>query len=855
MYDWLPEALQERGTVVTANRRLARALQQAFAAQQVAAGTAAWETPGIYAWPDWLDAMLEDDGAQEQLPTRINHYQSTLLWERCLRKELDDGVAGAGHIVRLARDSYQRLADWNVGIREVARTVQGRDQRAFASAAGRYIGLLEREGWVDEAGLAALLSARIRDGRVHPSGRFTFAGFDRDRPAVIRLKKQLAEAGCNVRDDAPGEITAPRLLAFETPEAELRAAGAWARRRLEADPGSRIGIVVPGLERDAQRTAGLVREGFVPGYRLSEEVPAEALNVSYGRRLANYALVSVGLLWLRWIVRDLRAADVGHLLRSPLIGAGGAAGRARLELRLRALPDRNWSPAMLTSALQGKEEEATDWLQRVSGLTKLKRELPVSASPAEWAIRIDAILAAAGWPGPGSLASADFQLLNRWRDQLNDLARMDLVSGRMSLETALNQLESMAADGVFQPEAEMTQAHLLGPLEASGLEFDALWLTGMTATGWPPRGSASALVSRRLQEQHGMPDATPTETLEHARRMLGRLCAAAPAVVCSYPRVLEDAEQGPSELLAEVGAIAEKTPGDPGWHAARLVARDGFTTVDDQPPAIDSDERLVGGAGTIQAQLTEPAAAFIGGRLAARALDEQASGLPALLRGNLVHDALYRLYLDKPSREEIAGWADIDRRIADALDFAFARHERNADDALLRLLAMERERVRGLLQTFLRVDVAREAFAVDRVEHKVEFEEAGVRLELRIDRIDRLSDGSIAIIDYKTGAEKTFLTRDGEPKEYQLVAYACAIDEPVAELMLANVDSRSVVFHGAGARNTENWPEVLAAWSDRVRGACVDLSRGDVRIDLRQSADDARPLNLLTRFTERRNDG
>lgn len=352
-----------------------------------------------------------------------------------------------------------------------------------------------------------------------------------------------------------------------------------------------------------------------------------------------------------------------------------------------------------------------------------------------------------------------------------------------------------------------------------------------------------------------MPDATPTETLEHARRMLGRLCAAAPAVVCSYPRVLEDAEQGPSELLAEVGAIAEKTPGDPGWHAARLVARDGFTTVDDQPPAIDSDERLVGGAGTIQAQLTEPAAAFIGGRLAARALDEQASGLPALLRGNLVHDALYRLYLDKPSREEIAGWADIDRRIADALDFAFARHERNADDALLRLLAMERERVRGLLQTFLRVDVAREAFAVDRVEHKVEFEEAGVRLELRIDRIDRLSDGSIAIIDYKTGAEKTFLTRDGEPKEYQLVAYACAIDEPVAELMLANVDSRSVVFHGAGARNTENWPEVLAAWSDRVRGACVDLSRGDVRIDLRQSADDARPLNLLTRFTERRNDG
>ena len=91
-------------------------------------------------------------------------------------------------------------------------------------------------------------------------------------------------------------------------------------------------------------------------------------------------------------------------------------------------------------------------------------------------------------------------------------------------------------------------------------------------------------------------------------------------------------------------------------------------------------------------------------------------------------------------------------------------------------------------------------------------------------------------------------------KEFQLVAYACAIDEPVAELALANVDSRSVVFHAAGARAMENWPDVLAGWADRVRDACAEISRGDVRINRRQSTDDARPLNLLTRFTERRNE-
>ena len=853
MYDWLPQALQDRGTIVTANRRLARTLRQEYSAQQVTAGIAAWETPRIHAWPDWLRSMLEEGGADAELPTLINHHHSTLLWDRCLRKELDDNVVGVSHIVRLARDGYQRLADWNVGIREVARAAQGHDQRAFAAAAGRYLGLIERENWVDEAGLAALLVDRIRDRTIKPAGQFTFAGFDREKPVVARIRETLVEAGCVVRDDPERAAAAPQLYAFDTPEEELRAAGAWARRQLHSDPEARIGIVVPGLERDAERMAGLVREGLVPGYRFSKAVPAEALNVSYGRRLASYALISTGMLWLRWVARDLRAIQVGHLLRSALVGSG-ATGRARMELKLRGLPDREWSPAMISAALKPKGDGAVDWLQRVAGLTKLRREMPASASPAEWAIRFDGILEASGWPGQGALGSADFQLLNRWRDLLNDLARMDLVSSRMSFETALNQLESMAADAVFQPESELTQVHLLGPLEACGIEFDALWLVGMTATEWPARGSASVFVSRRLQEEHGMPDATPAETLEHSRRLLRRLCTAAPLVVCSYPRILDDAEQTPSELLDEYDAVAGEPPVDPGWHAAQLAGRERLVTAADVPPPVDITEKPVGGASTIQAQLTEPVAAFIGGRLAARALDEQSSGLPALLRGTLIHDALYKLYIGKPARDDVAAWTDVDGRVADALDFAFTRHERNADGILLRLLSMERNRVGGLVREFLRVDVSREPFTVYEVEHEVEFAEAGVRLDLRMDRIDRLPDGSLVIIDYKTGAEKTFLNREREPREYQLVAYACALTEPVAELALANVDSRSIVFRGAGIRDTENWPDVLAQWSQRVRDACAAMARGDVRMNLRQSADDARALNLLTRFTELRNE-
>ena len=94
MYEWLPESLSKAGTVVTANRRLSRALKDQFALQQLAAGEKAWRSPEIYAWQDWLVQLTSDISDQDNLPTRLNANQSQVLWERCLRKEVGNAEAG-----------------------------------------------------------------------------------------------------------------------------------------------------------------------------------------------------------------------------------------------------------------------------------------------------------------------------------------------------------------------------------------------------------------------------------------------------------------------------------------------------------------------------------------------------------------------------------------------------------------------------------------------------------------------------------------------------------------------------------------------------------------------------------------
>jgi len=862
MYQWLTDALQGPSTVISANRRLARVLREAFTEQQLQSGKLAWQSPAIYSWQDWLEKLTLSASDQDALPTRINQHQSQLLWERCLNKEIGATVSGLASLVRLSGDTWQRLADWRVSIREVAAAARSDDQRLFAAAAGHYLGILERENWVDDAGLGLLVEDLIRTGRSIIMANVTFVGFDRERPVLASIKAMLAKQGCAVHSAPSPDVAASVCLqSFATVDAELRAAGAWAREQLEENPDHNIAIVAGKLEQQADQKTRLVRDGLVPGWQYAPPSVAHSVNVSYGRKLKDFPAVAIALLLLHWLVRDLSSIEAGQLLRTPLLGAALMGGRSRLELRLRQLPDRGWAPAMLSAELRGDDEtgDTNEWQGLVAAITKLRRELPRSASPAGWAVYIDATLKDFQWPGTETLSSFDFQLVNRWRELLNDLARLELVSPRMNLESAILRLESMAADTVFQPESENRAVQLLGPLEASGAEFDALWISGLSATHWPPAGNPSPLISRQLQRRKGMPDAEPADTIQYAERLLLRLGKAAHKVVCSYALTEDDAEQTPTDLIERLHARAETVQSDPGWHAATMSTTGRTVVVGDAVPKLSQDEKVLGGAGTIQRQLVDPISAFVSGRLGVRILQPQAVGLPAALRGNIIHDALYRLYLDTPSSADIATWSETELgvRIKRAIDGAFTRHERNTDDVLAELFAMERSRIARLLQHFVKVDHARGEFSIGFIEREVAFVESDVRLQLRVDRIDCLPDGTLAILDYKTGATKRFLQSNGQPREIQLVAYACALNEPISAMALVNIDTREVSFDGAGRgyTDTDGWQDSLDDWKKSVAIACETLGRGDVRINALQGMKEARGLNLISRYTELRRDG
>jgi len=858
MYSWLEAAIDDGAEIVTANKRLARDLRTAYDRRMLAAGRRAWRTPRILPWSAWLRSLVDSATLPAHVPLRLEAPASAVLWERLLREAAGERLLNVSGLVRQMQQTWQRLQDWCIATADLAPAAGSEDQRLFAAVAAAYERELTANAWIDVAQLATLAGRLVRDGHLATPCLLLHAGFDRLPPAARRLFAILGERGVGIRAaPVPDRRQSLQLVAATDADAEMRAAGQWANRQLAANPSARVAIVVASLESAAERSARILREGFVPGWQYDDRVRRRAVEASYGSRLADYPMIAVALLWLEWALRGLSTREIGTLLRSPFAGSDAPSERHRLETWLRRLPDRAWSAESLAAVLAAAPVDAAPagWSAKAHEVASLGRAKEEAVTPAAWAGQIDAFLERLGWPGDKPPDSAGYQVLNRWRELLNELSLLEPVRRRLRLPEAAARLASLAREAVFQPEGDDRSLPLLGPLEAAGLEFDGVWFAGLEAARWPPPATPMPLVSRSLQRRAGMPDAAPGDTLGHARRLLERIAASATSVVLSWPLAEGEAGLLPSPLLEAWRGQSAAEAADPGWFAARLCGRPLEEVHPDPVPPVRPGERVGGGAYTVQSQFGDPFTAFAIGRLGVRRMPAVEVGLSASLRGTVVHHALRTLLADRPSRTRLQRWsrAERARRIRSAADAALLSLSRHADALLQRLLALERTRLETLLHTFIDAELARPEFTVTGVETELALRREGIELELRVDRIDRLDDGSLLVVDYKTGATRNLLDAGGAPAEWQTVVYAKALDEPVGGLVLINVDSRGIVYRGIGHNIPWNplsageWSDRFAEWSAAVDEAIACIAAGDARVNIALTTEQSRPLNVLSR--------
>jgi ATP-dependent helicase/nuclease subunit B len=896
------EALRhnERATVVTPNRRLAVYLKDQFDAAQLLAANKAWATPDIVPLATFFErtyrilSLRAEAGPQPQL---LDAAQSQLLWEQVVR-----ATDVSSHLLSVAQTARQAASAWALAhawglLPDMRKFPLSEDAEVFYGWAGRFEQLCREGDLIDMAAVPTALTACLQSAEANAAAailpdQLFVAGFDINTP-----QQQLFLTACGVRGVPTARVQTLaanpdancRRVEFPTADAELRGCAAWARQRLQTNPGQRIAIVVPELRSKRGAIARALTDALQPGLRAAALRGSAAtlggFNISLGPALNEYALVHDALALIEMSQgRAMPFLRVSALLRSPFIHGGDSemAARARLDVALREVV----APEISLFALQRKLKLANAAqlshaiagcpkllarIDRVAGMAAPASSVPSARkpSPRDWSRHFGQVLLAWGFPGDDKLDSSDYQVLEKFRDALAALALLESVQPRMRGSEALNQLRSIVADTVFQPEAAHStgvQIQVLGILESAGQAFDALWVTGLHDEAWPLAARPNPFIPIALQRAAGVTEASAETSLALDERITEGWRTAAAEVVFSHSQSGDDGPTGeqpraasaltraiePTEMSALIG-----TGAFPDYAAALFAISQREAIPDQSLAALSIPTKVGGGATVLRDQAACPFRAFVRHRLGARALATPQAGLDSATRGTLLHRVMSLVWTDIASHARLIAMDEGATRGLAVVAVTQAISEANAGGAhslVARFADIEQRRLVRLVIDWLAYERERAPFSVVACEQARDVTLSGLSMRLRLDRLDQLEDGTHALIDYKTGAAKVASWLGERPDEPQLPLYFQTAGQTISALAFARVKrgtrGKTFGFEGVSAaeglltdvgpienkygmekRGYVSWDVLTAEWETALSKLAKNFLDSDVAVD------------------------
>ncbi|HEU0223659.1 MAG TPA: double-strand break repair protein AddB [Paracoccaceae bacterium] len=567
--------------------------------------------------------------------------------------------------------------------------------------------------------------------------------------AVPELRPGLAGATAHVS-----------LIEAESPREEALAIALAMREALER-PGQRVALVTPDRVLARQVTAALARWEIRP-------------DDAAGRPLS---LTPPGI-FLRQVARLAGGAPAADafvaLLKHPLCGGEGARRRDHMllvsvleaALRREALP--HVGTAWLRRWAEGLPEGSLGWVEWLAASLEgldAAGELPIEARAAALRQAAERLSAGPGGDAPRLWRRADGEAALALLAGLEAEAATGATLGPGELARLLESL----MEGINVPpsdpgEAPDARVLILGNREARIETADRVILGGLNDGVWPALPGADPWLSRPMRAALGlaMPErqvglaahdfqtaAGAAELILSRARRLGGATAIASRWLIRLGNLLEGAgEEGKAALEAMRARGAEwlglaralDRPEAPLPPAMRPAPR---------PPVVARPRRLpVTRIGTL---IRDPYAIYAEFVLGLLPLDPLGRLRDARDRGRALHAVLERFLVETQAGLPGDARALLDRIAAEEIDRATP-------------WAAERRLWRGRLARA--ADWFLEGEARRRAEGVALQVEGGGRLEFglpagpftltaKADRIDRLADGTLAILDYKTGSPPT----------------------------------------------------------------------------------------------------
>jgi ATP-dependent helicase/nuclease subunit B len=852
--------LREGGVVVTASERAARSLMAEYHRVRRTEGLTAWPTPNIREWRAFVQAAWEERSLDGRVI--LNTLQEQSLWREIFASRLQSATLleeSRHRLAQMALEAHQLLCAHAPKFLNVRQRVGWQQDTAeFSAWLAEFDEICSSERLISAARLPLELTAQL-EGEASARPPILLVGFDRISPTQRRLFSAMSKSGI-IREATLGKAAAHVEFHEAVDQAnELAACAIWCRRQLGANPQARMLVVA----QDAAKRRGEFERAFLRYARSVQGSAAPSLiEFTLGLPLGQIGLARRASLLLRWLSGPLEEHKIDWLFCTGCAGANSDESRSQTAF-MRAMRHKGWQRPRWTLADFLRQRPGVNlpaaWVSRMSQaqimLSEFARRLQSSRA---WAEFVPKLLRQCGWPGERALSSIEFQAFDRWQRVVDSCASLGFGGRLMSWIEFLDTLERTADETLFAPESEDAPILIAGPAESAGLTADAIWFLGANEDAWPARGATHPLLPLGVQRETAMPHATPHVDWELASAMTKRIVASVQKVHFSYARQTDGVDVRPSRLIAQIAGPPQQLGADFAPEALPAPIAVSLTDASRIPfPAHEP----VGGATILTSQSQCAFKAFATVRLGAEGWEAAEAGLTAAERGLLLHDVMHRVWAGPPdgirSYEQLMAIADLESFVAGHVQHALRDKipTRARESMPQRYLELEEKRLTRLVTNWLRFEQSRAPFTVEETEVKANTTISDLELRLRLDRVDRLNDGSLLVIDYKSGAVTPKAWELPRPDDVQLPLYAAfGIDRGLGEvggLVFAKIrpgdqsefagrttNARETITPSLGANSSLVKKPLkskdMVAWREEIEELARDFVAGRAAVDPRE---------------------
>ena len=639
-----------------------------------------------------------------------------------------------------------------------------------------------------------------------------------------------------------------RNFAFVEQESELIAIAKWAKRTSNQYPEKQIGIVVPNLNELQHKVKSIFDLEFSSNL---VEIHKKPYNISLGISLSDYPLIKhlISILRLSSQFQNgfVDTETLTKVVTSPYIKG------AMIELNNRALLTNK------IRQLSATRIKTNEILSLCDGCPSLK-EIFIKLNDANLTKKItlelsldsmNSFLLIWGFTSDRNLSSSEYQIYEKYQVESLVLNKLSDFHQLTTLDDALKILIEHMNAVIFQPQSGSANIYILGSLEAEGLFFDFAWVSSMTSSFLPGKIKMPLFIPPKTSVEYCLPGTSFELITKESEITLNNLQNLSKNLTFSYSTYSDSREQiATPYLLFEDPQQIE----DP-----QVTPREMELIEDFIAPKIKNLE-IKKGVKTLQDQMGCEFKGFIN-RLNFQEINGSVIGISKLEQGNIIHNILERFFNEVSSSSELKELSET------RLDELIETHSENALQEIpqSKFRINEKVRVKKVIKQYIDLEKNREFFEVVGTESEAQVDIAGLKFSTRIDRMDRLKDGSKLIIDYKTGKNIGISKLINQPLEQaQLPIYA--ISNEVDGVAFATINSQDCQFKAITKNKNDlpmssqsinrmpEWKKQVSDWKDELVQASQKFQNGHAKVLPSSHACDFCDYDLLCRVDKSGND-